>query len=179
MAWTESSSEDRVSFSYDGPGRDVVEVSYARGGQLGTFVTFGVLLLLSVSLARFDILLSVSTTMIALAGMVWSSRMSRLKTKRTTEDHFVVTISSSSIVVTSIQGMNRQISLEHVMTFVGDRVLRVAMRDGSQQILPIGKETSYAELADAMNVALRRIQAQHAGYRGPSPSLRGRDGPLV
>jgi predicted DsbA family dithiol-disulfide isomerase len=26
VAWTESSSEDRVSFSYDGPGRDVVEV---------------------------------------------------------------------------------------------------------------------------------------------------------
>lgn len=167
MAWTESSSEDRVSFSYDGPGRDVVEVSYVRGGQLGSFITFGVLLLLSVSLARFDILLSVAATMVCCAGMVWSSRMSRTKTKRTTEDHFVITISSRSIVVTSIQGMNRQISLDHVMSFVGDRFLRVAMRDGSHQVLPIGKETSYVELADAMNVALRRIQAQHAGYRGP------------
>lgn len=156
-----------MSFSYDGPGRDVIEVSYVRGGQLGAFVTFGVLLLLSVSLARFDVLLSVAATMVCCAGMVWSSRMSRMKSKRATEDHFVVTISSGAIVVTSIQGMNRQISLEHVMSFVGDHVLRVVMRDGSQQVLPIGKETSYAELADAMNAALRRIQAQHAGYRGP------------
>jgi hypothetical protein len=90
-----------------------------------------------------------------------------MKTKRSTEDHFVVTISSGAIVVTSIQGTNQQIAIEHVMGFVGDRFLRVAMRDGSQQVLPVGKESSYAELADAMNVALRRIQAQHAGYRGP------------
>jgi hypothetical protein len=179
VAWTESSSEDRVSFSYDGPGREVVEVSYARGGQLGSFLVFGVMVLASVSLARFDVLLSITGTMLSLAGMVWSSRMSRVKSKRTTEDHFVVAISSSAIVVTSIQGMNRRISLEHVMSFVGDHLLRVAMRDGSQQILPVGKETSYAELADAMNVALRRIQAQYAGYRGPSRSLGGREGPLV
>ena len=156
-----------MSFSYDGPGRDVVEVSYVLGGQLASFVTFGILVLLSVSLARFDVLLSVASTMLCCVGMVWSSRKSRVKTKRATEDHFIVTISSSSIVVTSIQGMNRQISLEHVMGFVGDRVLRVAMRDGSQEVLPIGKESNYAELAEAMNVALRRIQAQHAGYRGP------------
>lgn len=156
-----------MSFSYDGPGRDVVEVSHVLGGQLASFVTFGILVLLSVSLARFDVLLSVAATMFCCAGMFWSSRRSRVKTKRATEDHFIVTISSTSIVVTSIQGMNRQISLEHVMGFAGDRLLRVAMRDGSQEILPIGKESSYAELADAMNVALRRIQAQHAGYRGP------------
>lgn len=156
-----------MSFSYDGPGRDVVEVSYARGGQLASFITFGILVLLSVSLARFDPLLSIIATMLCCGGMLWASRRSRIRTKRTTEDHFVVTISSSSIVVTSIQGMNRQISIEHVMSFVGDRLLRVAMRDGSQQVLPVGKESSYAELADAMNVALRRIQAQHAGYRGP------------
>jgi hypothetical protein len=167
VAWTESSSEDRVSFSYDGPGRDVVEVSYGRGGHLLTFIAFGILLLLSVSLARFDPLLSVATTMMCSVGMFWSSRRSRVRTRRATEDHFVVTISSSSIVLTSIQGMSRQISLEHVMGFSGDRLLRITMRDGSQQVLPVGKETSYAELADAMNVALRRIQAQHAGYRGP------------
>jgi hypothetical protein len=53
------------------------------------------------------------------------------------------------------------------MGFMGDHLLRVTMRDGSQQVLPTGKESSYAELANAMNVALRRIQAQHAGYRGP------------
>ena len=156
-----------MSFSYDGPGRDVVEVSYARGGQLASFATFGVLVLLSVSLARYDVLLSIAGTMLSCVGMFWSSRRARVKTKRTTEDHFVVTISASAIVVTSIQGMSRQISLEHVMGFVGDRLLRVAMRDGAQQILPVGNESSYAELADAMNVALRRIQAQHAGYRGP------------
>jgi len=167
VAWTESSSEDRVSFSYDGPGRDVVEVSYAHSGQLASFVTFGILVLLAVSLGRYSLLLSLVATMLCFVGMIWSSRRSRLKTKRATEDHFVVTISSSSIVVTSIQGTNRQISLEHVMSFVGDRVLRVAMRDGSQEVLPVGRETSYGELADAMNAALRRIQAQHAGYRGP------------
>jgi hypothetical protein len=171
VAWTESSYEDRVSFSYDGPGRDVVEVSYARGGHLGVFVAFGVLVLLSVSLARFDVLLSVVATMLCCMGMFLASRRSRVKTKRATEDHFVITISAKAIVVTSIQGMSRQISLEHVASFVGDRFLRVAMRDGAHQVLPEGKETSYAELADAMNVALRRIQAQHSGYRGPSRSL--------
>ncbi|HEX4513475.1 MAG TPA: hypothetical protein VH054_08065, partial [Polyangiaceae bacterium] len=91
----------------------------------------------------------------------------RYRTKRATEDFFVVTISSSAIVVTSVQGLNRSISIEHVMGFMGDHLLRVTMRDGSQQVLPTGKESSYAELANAMNVALRRIQAQHAGYRGP------------
>jgi hypothetical protein len=156
-----------VSFSYDGPGRDVVEVSYVHGGQLASFVAFGVFVLLSVSLARYDVLLSIVGTMLSCVGMFWASRRSRVKTMRATEDHFVVTISSGAIVVTSIQGMNRSISIEHVMGFVGDRFLRVAMRDGAQQVLPVGKETSYAELADAMNVALRRIQAQHAGYRGP------------
>jgi hypothetical protein len=179
VAWTESSSEDRVSFSYDGPGRDVVDVSYARGGELGSFVAFGILVLLAVSLARYSLLVSFVTTMLCFVGMLWASRRSRMKTKRSTEDHFVITISSRTVLVTSIQGTNRSISLEHVMSFVGDRVLRVAMRDGSQQVLPIGKETNYAELADAMNIALRRIQAQHAGYRGPSQSLSGRDGPLV
>jgi hypothetical protein len=167
VAWTESSSEDRVSFSYDGPGREVVEVSYARGGQLASFVTFGILVILSVSLARYNPLVSVAATMLCCAGMAWASRRSRVRTKRATSDHFVVTISSGAIVVTSIQGMNRSISIEHVMGFAGDTLLRVTMRDSSQQILPIGNETSYAELADAMNVALRRIQAQHAGYRGP------------
>jgi hypothetical protein len=167
VAWTESSSEDRVSFSYDGPGRELVEVSYARGGQLASFVIFGIMLLLSVSLARFDPLIAVVATMLCCAGMVWSSRKSRVRTKRTTVDHFVITISASAIVVTSIQGMNRSISIEHVMGFAGDHLLRVTMRDGAQQLLPIGKDTSYTELADAMNVALRRIQAQHAGYRGP------------
>jgi hypothetical protein len=167
MAWSESSSEDRVSFSYDGPGREVVEVRYVRGGQVAGFVAFGILLVLSVNLTRFSPLLAVVAMMMCCVGMVWSSRMSRVRTKRSTDDHFVVTISASAIVVTSIQGMNRVISIEHVMGFVGDQLLRVTMRDGSQQILPVGNETSYAEIADAMNVALRRIQAQHAGYRGP------------
>lgn len=167
MAWTESSLEDRVSFSYDGPGRDVVEVSYPRAGRLVGFVAFGILLVLSVSLTRFDPLLAVVAMMVCCIGMFWSSRRSRVRTKRTTDDHFVVTISASAIVVTSIQGMNRTISLEHVMGFVGDTLLRITMRDGSQQALPIGKDTNYAELAHAMNAALRRIQAQRAGYRGP------------
>ena len=167
MAWTESTSEGRASFSYDGPGRDVVEVSYARGGHLAMFVTFGVFVLLSVSLARYDVRVSIVATMLCCGGMLLASRRSRMKTTRATEDHFVVTISSSAVVVTSIQGMNRRISLEHVAGFAGDRFLRVAMRDGSNQVLPVGKETTYAEIADAMNVALRRIQAEHAGYRGP------------
>jgi len=102
-------------------------------------------------------------------GMRKGSRQGdgRVKTTRTTDDHFVVTISSSAIVVTSIQGLNRRISIEHVSGFAGDQLLRVAMRDGSNQVLPIGKETRYEELAEAMNVALRRIQAERAGYRGP------------
>jgi hypothetical protein len=167
VAWTESSSEDRVSFSYDGPGREVVTTSYASGGQPATFTTFGILTILSVSLARYNPMLAVGATMLCCAGMAWASRRSRYRTKRATEDFFVVTISSSAIVVTSVQGLNRSISIEHVMGFMGDHLLRVTMRDGSQQVLPTGKESSYAELANAMNVALRRIQAQHAGYRGP------------
>jgi len=150
-----------------------------RGGQLASFVGFGVLVLLAVSLARFDVLLSIAATIVCCVGMLLASRRGRVKTTRTTEDHFVVTISSSAIVVTSIQGLNRRISIEHVSGFAGDQLLRVAMRDGSNQVLPIGKETRYEELAEAMNVALRRIQAERAGYRGPSASLRGRDGPLV
>jgi hypothetical protein len=168
VAWTESSSEDRVTFSYDGPGRDVVDVSYTHGGQLVRFAIFGILIVLSASLTRFNPLLAMLAMMFCFAGVVWSSRRSRMKTKRATEDLFVITISSSAILITSVQGMNRRISLEHVMSFGGDQLLRVAMRDGSQQVLPVGKESSYAELAEAMNVALRRIQAQHAGYRGPS-----------
>jgi hypothetical protein len=167
VAWTESSCEGRVSFSYDGPGRDVVEVSYLRGGQLQRLVAFGILVILSAGLARFNPLLAALAMMLSCAAMIWASRMSRVRTKRTTEDLFVITISSRSIVITSVQGTNRQISLEHVMSFVGDQFLRVAMRDGSQQILPLARDTNYAELADAMNVALRRIQAEHAGYRGP------------
>ena len=156
-----------MTFSYDGPGRDVVEVSYSRGGQLASFATFGILIVLSASLTRYNPLLAVAAMTLCCVGAIWSSRRSRIKTKRATEDLFVVTISSSAIVLTSIQGMNRRISLEHVMGFAGDTLLRVTMRDGSQQVLPVGKETDYAELADAMNVALRRIQAHHAGYRGP------------
>ena len=99
MAWTESSSEDRVSFSYDGPGREVVEVSYARGGQLASFVVFGILVVLSVSLARFNLLIAVGADDALLRGHgVVLAPDRACSTKRASEDHFVVTISSSAIV---------------------------------------------------------------------------------
>ena len=166
MAWTESSSEDRTSFSYDGPGRELVETTYGHS-WLSSYVVFGTLLVLSVGLARFQLLLSFGGMVLSCAGMVWASRSSRIRTKRVTRDHFVVTLSSSGVVVTSIQGMNRVIALEHVMGFTGDGILRVLLRDGAQQILPpAGDDMDYAALADAMNLALRRIHSQRAGYRG-------------